>query len=117
MNEYIAVVRKYAQFSGRSTRREYWTFFLINVLISIFLSFLAAMNKNASILGSLYSLVLLVPGIAVSVRRLHDTNRSGWWGLISLIPLIGTIILIVFLATDSDAGSNKYGPNPKSAKK
>ncbi|MFA5185060.1 MAG: DUF805 domain-containing protein [Patescibacteria group bacterium] len=123
MNYYLEVLKKYAVFTGRATRAEYWYFFLFNILASIAIGIVVAVIKSASndvlnlsLLGNLYSLAVLCPGLAVGIRRLHDTNRSGWWILIGLIPLIGTIILIVFLATDSQPGSNQYGPNPKGAK-
>lgn len=67
------------------------------------------------LLGLLYSIAILVPSIAVGVRRLHDTGRSGWWLLIGLIPIVGWIIAIMWLATDSQTGTNTYGPNPKEA--
>ena len=121
MNWYLEVLQKYAVFSGRARRKEYWFFFLFNILISIGFIVLEAvtgiaskmLSVGVSLLSLLYCLAVLIPGLAVTVRRLHDTGRSGWWILISFIPLIGTIILIVFLATDSNPGANKYGPNPK----
>ena len=107
MHWYLDVLKKYAVFSGRARRTEYWMFFLFNVIISLVLGFLAA------ILSNLYALAVLIPGLAVSVRRLHDTNRSGWWLLISLVPIVGIIVLIVFLVSDGQANDNQYGPNPK----
>jgi uncharacterized membrane protein YhaH (DUF805 family) len=71
--------------------------------------------QQVSILGGIYGLAVLIPGLAVAVRRLHDTGRSGWWLLIGLVPLIGAIVLIVFMATDGEPGDNAYGPNPKFA--
>jgi len=114
MNYYLAVLKKYAVFSGRAGRAEFWYFTLFSIIISLVLSLASALvGDNSNILGLLYSLAILIPGIAVSVRRLHDTNRSGWWILISLIPLIGFIVLLVFLVQDSQPGQNQYGPNPK----
>jgi len=115
MDWYMAVLKKYAEFSGRARRREYWMFVLINFLIGCGLGVIGALVHGLSFLSWLYSLAVLVPSIAVSVRRLHDTGRSGWWLLIGLIPLIGFIVLIVFLATDGEPGDNEYGPNPKSS--
>ena len=115
MDWYMAVLKKYAEFSGRARRREYWMFVLINFLIGCGLGVIGALVHGLSFLSWLYSLAVLVPSIAVSVRRLHDTGRSGWWLLIGLIPLIGLIVLIVFLATDGEPGDNEYGPNPKSS--
>jgi uncharacterized membrane protein YhaH (DUF805 family) len=117
MNWYVEVLKKYAVFSGRARRKEYWTFTLINVLISIVLTIIEMVagltHGGFGPLTSLYSLAVLIPGLAVSIRRLHDTNRSGWWLLIPLVPLIGIIALLVFLVSDSDPGENQYGPNPK----
>jgi uncharacterized membrane protein YhaH (DUF805 family) len=112
MSWYIAVLKKYAVFSGRARRKEYWMFFLFNIIFSAVLSIIDV-AIGIYVLSSIYSLAVLVPSLAVSVRRLHDTNRTGWWILIGLIPFVGTIILIVFLATDSQPGENQYGPNPK----
>lgn len=112
MNYYLTVLKKYAQFGGRAQRAEYWYFFLFNILISIVVSVIDKVI-GTGFLGTIYALALFIPGLAVGVRRLHDTNRSGWWILISLIPLIGIIWLIVLLAMDSDSGENQYGPNPK----
>ncbi len=121
MNWYLEVLKKYAVFNGRARRKEYWYFFLFNIIISIVLGIIDAVTGSFSqefgmgLLGGIYMLAVLIPGIAVSVRRLHDTNRSGWWLLISLIPLIGAIVLIVFLASDSKPEENQYGVNPKLA--
>ncbi len=119
MNWYLAVLKKYATFSGRATRSEYWYFTLFNALISIGLIILdrviGTYNAETAIgtLSSLYSLAVLIPSLAVSVRRLHDTGRSGWWFLLAFIPLIGALVLIYFMVQDSQAGSNQYGENPK----
>ena len=113
MNYYIEVLKKYAVFSGRARRKEYWMFVLYNFIISFVISFVAAFVEALFFLLYLYMLAVFIPGIAVAVRRLHDTNRSGWWWLISFIPFIGAIILIIFLAGDSQPGGNRYGPNPK----
>ena len=121
MDWYIAVIKKYAVFSGRSRRKEYWFFVLFNILISIGLSVIDAMvgsvnaETGAGLLGGIYSLAVLIPSLAVLVRRLHDTSRSGWWILIGLIPLIGWIVLLVFVVEDSNPGQNQYGTNPKEA--
>ncbi len=115
MNWYMEVLKKYAVFSGRAHRTEYWMFILFNFIIAFVLSFIEGLFGSRGVFGTLYSLAMLVPGLAVGARRLHDTGRSGWWQLISLIPLIGVIVLIVFLAQDSQPEENKYGPNPKIA--
>lgn len=121
MNWFLTVLRKYAVFEGRARRREYWFFVLFYLLISIALSavdmMLGTWNEEYGIgtLSGLFWLAVLVPSIAVGVRRLHDTGRSGWWLLIGFIPLIGAIVLIVFFLFDSQPGTNAYGPNPKEA--
>lgn len=113
MKEYLDVLKKYATFSGRARRREYWMFMLINTLIMVGLSLVSAMLDFLMIVAVLYILATLIPNLAVTVRRLQDTGRSGWWIFISLVPFVGSIILIVFMCLDSAEGDNKYGPNPK----
>lgn len=109
----LVVFERYALFEGRAGRAEYWWFFLANFLIGLVIQVLAGVSDALVILSVIYSLALLIPGLAVAVRRLHDTNKSGWWILISLVPLVGIIVLIVFLATDGDPGANQYGnPDP-----
>lgn len=118
MNWYLQVWKKFAQFSGRARRSEYWYFTLFNILASIALGILDAIfgtfsaDAGMGVLGGLYTLAVIIPSLAVSVRRLHDTGRSGWWLLIALIPLVG-LVLLVFMAQDSSPGPNKFGPNPK----
>lgn len=116
MNYYLMALKKYAVFSGRAQRAEYWYFVLFNMLISFVFNLLVLFDVNANIvfvLSILFVLVIFIPSIAVLVRRLHDTNHSGWWFFINLIPVVGMIVLIVFLATDSDSADNQYGQNPK----
>lgn len=102
MNWYLEVLKKYAVFSGRARRKEYWMFLLINLIITVVLSFIS------DYLYYLYTLAVFIPGLAVSVRRLHDIGKSGWWVFISLIPLG-----IVLMAMNGQSGENQYGPNPK----
>jgi uncharacterized membrane protein YhaH (DUF805 family) len=120
MEWYLKVIRNYVGFSGRARRKEYWMFVLINIIISIVLAMVDGMlglkvggEQGAGLLGLVYSLAILLPSIAVGVRRLHDTGRSGWWMLIAFVPFIGFIVLLVFFVLDSQPGSNEYGPNPK----
>jgi len=121
MNWYLMVWKKYAQFTGRSRRKEYWMFTLFNCLLMILLSFLSLLLRDSgntvivSVLCFIYLLAILVPGLAVTVRRLHDTGKSGWMILLCLIPIVGGIIVFVFTVLDSDPGPNQYGPNPKQA--
>jgi len=119
MNWYIEVLKKYAVFSGRARRKEYWYFALFNLIFSLVLGFIDGVigtfspETGLGLLGGIYSLAILIPSLAVSVRRLHDTGRSGWWLLVALIPLIGVIVLLVFTVQDSHQGANEYGENPK----
>ena len=112
MEWYVGVLKKYADFSGRARRKEYWMFFLINIIIGIVLGFLATILKT-SILSNIYSIAVLIPGIAVCIRRLHDIGKSGWWWFIALIPLVGPIWLLVLVCTEGDSSNNQYGSNPK----
>jgi uncharacterized membrane protein YhaH (DUF805 family) len=113
MNWYLEVLKKYAVFIGRSRRKEYWMFALFNLLIAFTLGFVEGLAGGPGALGAFYSLAVLIPGVAVGIRRLHDTDRSGWWLLLALIPVIGAIVLLVFLVQDSTPGENQFGANPK----
>ena len=121
MQWFLIVLKKYADFSGRAQRAEYWYFVLFYILFFIALAIIDGLigSYNHAIdiglLGGIFMLAMFVPSLAVTVRRLHDTSRSGWWILISLIPLVGGIILLVFTCLDSAPGGNAYGPNPKAA--
>lgn len=115
MKWYLHVIqKKYLEFNGRAHREEFWMFTLINFLVSLALGVVGGLVGFDSLQG-LYGLAVLLPSIAVAIRRLHDTSRSGWWFLLVLLPVIGWIILIVFYAQDSHAGDNAYGANPKTA--
>jgi uncharacterized membrane protein YhaH (DUF805 family) len=147
MNWYLLPFKKYATFTGRSRRQEYWMFFLFNIIISIVLALLDQLLglritsggiNNTGILGGIYSLATFIPSLAVAVRRLHDTNRSGWYLLLPIAPyilvilglilkgfgsiliIIGglavlglAILLIVWLATEGTSDENQFGPDPK----
>lgn len=113
MNYYISVLKDYATFTGRARRAEYWMFTLVNIIIAVVLAVLATQLESLSILYMLYSLAVLIPGIAVSIRRMHDIGKSGWMILLGFIPIVGVIILIVMFCGDSQPGDNEYGPNPK----
>lgn len=114
MNWYLAVLKNYAGFSGRARRKEYWMFVLFNFLVAVVLAGIG-MAIETTILSAVYSLAVLIPSLAVGVRRLHDTGRSGWWLLLVFIPFVGAIILIVFFAGEGETAPNKYGANPKLA--
>ena len=119
MNWYLTVLKKYAVFVGRARRNEYWMFFLFNFLFLIAASIIdhtLGITFDGTWYGpiyTLYALALFIPGLAVAVRRLHDVNKSGWYLLISIIPIIGPIIVLIKLCTDSTPGENQYGANPK----
>ena len=113
MNWYLEVLKNYAVFTGRARRTEYWMFTLVNFIIAMAIGIVEGVLGGPGVLGVLYFLAVLIPAIAVSVRRLHDTGRSGLWLLISFVPLIGAIVLLVFMVEDSNFGKNQYGANPK----
>jgi len=110
LNFYVDALKKFITFTGRSRRKEFWFFWLINMVISAILSRIPAVGM---IVSGLYSLAICLPSLAVAIRRMHDIGKSGWWICINLIPLVGTIWYIVLAAKDSDAGSNQWGDYPK----
>ena len=105
MNYYLKVLQNYATFSGRARRSEYWYFFLFNMIISLTLQFVGSMN-HTTMFSNIYTLLVLIPGIAVAVRRMHDVGKSGWF---ALIPLYN----FVLACTEGDRGENEYGEDPK----
>ena len=121
MSWYLEALKKYAVFSGRSRRMEFWYFVLFNLIVYIVLSLIDALLgtynivQGVGLLSGIYGLAVLIPTLALWVRRLHDIDRTGWWIFINLIPLIGTIVLLVFALTPGTPGSNRYGPDPKQA--
>ncbi|HZX07636.1 DUF805 domain-containing protein [Kribbella sp.] len=123
MQWYIDVLKKYLVFDGRARRKEYWMFVLFSAIASIILSIIDRVlgttynNGTSGILQTIYGLAVLLPTIGVAIRRMHDTNRSGWWILINLIPCIGWIWFIVLAAQEGTAGQNQYGQDPKGAER
>lgn len=117
MNYYSICLSKFADFSGRARRREYWTFALVNCLIAMLLLILGLAfgedSPASNIMVTIFYLIMLVPNLSVSVRRLHDIGKSGWYMFLSLIPLIGGLFLLVWALMDSEPGENQYGENPK----
>ena len=119
MNWYLIALKKYAVFSGRSRRKEYWYFYFFYILFVFVLGFIDIMIGTydevveIGLFSGVFVLFMLIPLLATSVRRLHDTDRSGWWLLIALIPIIGAIVILVFTLQDSKPGQNQYGSNPK----
>lgn len=115
MHWYLTVLYRCAVFDGRSHREEYWMFVLFDLIIILVLMVLSLVLAPSMVILVLYRLAVAVPGIAVTIRRLHDTGRSGWWCLIGFIPIIGAIVLLFYMAQDSQPGTNQYGPSPKEA--
>ncbi|EST21673.1 hypothetical protein N566_27235 [Streptomycetaceae bacterium MP113-05] len=115
MHWYLDVLKKYATFSGRARRKEYWMYTLFNVVILMALLALgfAVLGENGVYLYLAYMVAVLVPTLAVTVRRLHDTGRSGWWYFITFVPLVGPIVLLVFTCSGGTPAPNQYGPDPK----
>jgi uncharacterized membrane protein YhaH (DUF805 family) len=120
---YLLAWQRATDFSGRSRRTEYWMFQLFNFLAAVLLGSLAfgygalfgekdGFNMFAMCMG-VFGVISFIPALAITIRRLHDIGRSGWWYLIAFVPLIGGLILIVFTLLDSDPDRNEYGPNPK----
>lgn len=112
MSYYINVFKNYTNFAGRARRREYWMYTLFTLVAGLILLIIDGMI-GINLFTGLYSLVAVIPTLALGFRRLHDIGRSGAWLLISIVPLIGAIILFVFFCTDSEPGANQYGDNPK----
>jgi uncharacterized membrane protein YhaH (DUF805 family) len=108
-NSYLNVWKKYSQFSGRASREEFWIFHILNLIAYSVL-------MRGLFLGVILGFAALIPSLAVDVRRLHDTNRSGWFLLLALIPFVGWVVLIVFAVQEGTHGDNQYGPDPLQAK-
>ena len=119
MNWYLKVLNDFRDFSGRARRKEYWMFILFNIIFGALTAGLDNIlglynyEYGSGPINGIYNLILLIPAIAVAVRRLHDIGKSGWMLLVVFIPLIGAIWLIVLFVREGDLGPNEYGPNPK----
>ncbi|QEW07389.1 DUF805 domain-containing protein [Nitrincola iocasae] len=119
MNWYIQALKNYADFSGRARRKEYWFFVLFNFIFAAVLGFVDGLTGSyipeigIGILGGIYLLAMFIPSLSVTVRRLHDIDKSGWWLLIAFVPLLGLIVLLVFLFMGSQSDDNRFGANPK----
>lgn len=120
MNWYIGVLKQYATFKGRARRKEYWIFLLVNMAITTLLSLvdkqLGTFNPEFGMgtVGMVYAAAVFIPTLAVTIRRLHDTDRTGWWALLGLLPF-GVIALLILQAFDGTKGSNRFGPDPKAS--
>ena len=119
MGWYLKVLKQYADFNGRARRKEYWMFFLFNLIFTAIASLIdiaagtANVESGSGLFQGIYSLVVLIPSLAVGVRRLHDVGKSGWMLLLAFIPFIGAIWLLVLFATNGKEAANKWGENPK----
>ncbi|WP_018753567.1 DUF805 domain-containing protein [Paenibacillus sanguinis] len=115
MEWYLKVLKNYTGFQGRASRQEYWMFFLFNALAVLALSIVGGIIHQTLglILANVYLLAVLLPSVAVAIRRLHDTGKSGWFVLISLVPAVGSIILLFFLAQEGQSAANQYGSDPR----
>lgn len=119
MHWYFDALRKYAAFTGRSRRAEYWVFFVINFVVYLAAAFLDVMagtfskEMGVGLASGVYALFVLLPSVSVSVRRLHDTNRSAWWLLLGFVPIIGPLVLFVIYCLEGTPGDNDYGGDPK----
>lgn len=119
MNYYFACWAKAFDFSSRARRSEYWFFALFNIIFSFLFGLVVgfvvapASPELAGIVNIAYQIAVIFPALSVSVRRLHDTDHSGWWLLIILLPLVGALILLLWMVREGTPGPNKYGPNPK----
>lgn len=115
-------LKKYADFNGRARRMEYWMFVVLNVAVSVVANILDGVLGMTGMVAGIYGpltilafLALIVPGIAVGARRLHDQDKSGWWLLLAFVPIIGGLVLLVFFFLEGTRGENQYGPDPKAS--
>ena len=115
-------LKRYAQFSGRSRRKEYWMFFLFIIICAVVIGIIEGILGMSGMVGDLYGpltllfiLAIFIPSLAVQVRRFHDQDKSGWFVLLGFIPLVGGLIVLVFMCLEGTKGPNQYGPDPKGA--
>ncbi len=120
MNWYLKVLKQYFDFGGRARRKEFWMFVLFNMIFAVALSYIDRLLGLTFVEGipygylyALYSLAVLIPNLAVGVRRLHDIGKSGWMLLVALIPIVGAIWLLILFVKDSEPEENQYGVCPK----
>jgi uncharacterized membrane protein YhaH (DUF805 family) len=111
MISYFSALRSYAVFHGRARRREFWMFTVVNIVVTIALQLVVKSHVPYLV----YSLAVTIPTLAVTVRRLHDTSHSAWWLLIGVVPIVGQVVLLVFLVSRGEDGANRFGRDPKAA--
>lgn len=112
MEWYLQPWRKYATFTGRAGRQEFWTFYLVNVVIGVILSMIGHQGNEPGILGIIFYIAIILPSLAVTARRLHDIGRSGWWQLLTLIAMVGGIVVLIMCALRGQESSNQFGDPP-----
>lgn len=117
MNWYVKCIKQYVDFNGRARRKEYWMFFLLNCVFAIVANLLdlIVIPDGMDAFNLLYSLFVLLPGLAVGARRLHDIGKSGYWLLIGFVPIVGVILLLVWACKEGEKNTNSYGSDPKTA--
>ena len=115
MEFFIRAYKNYANFSDRDTRQQYWMFYLFYMIFALVLGFVDGLIGTGGLLGGVFVFVSIIPTITMATRRLHDIGKSGWWQLIILIPIIGAIILLVFLIKQGNFGDNKFGVDPRNS--
>lgn len=121
MSWYIQAIKNYVNFSGRARRKEFWMFFLFNMIFSMIAAIIdrliglnfVLMGRNMGIISLLYSIFVFIPGLSMSFRRLHDIDKSAGWMFIALVPIVGAIVLLVFEVMPGTVGTNRYGEDPK----
>ncbi len=114
-----ALTKKYATFTGRARRKEFWLYTLVIMIVSVILSIIDgalgladSVAPGLGLISLIFTLLVFIPGLAISIRRLHDTDRSGWWVLLAFIPIIGSLVLLFFLVTKGTEGENRFGADP-----
>lgn len=112
MEYFLGAYKKYAEFDGRARRKEYWLFYLLYIVSAMILAFIDGIIGTGGLLAGLYILGSIVPFIALTARRLHDIDKSGWWQLIVFVPVIGPIVMLVFAVIAGTSGENRFGADP-----
>ena len=113
MNYFLDALKKYATFKGRTSRKGYWMFYLLYVVFAAVMAVLDMLIGTVTVFSGIFALGTVLPALAVAVRRLHDIGKSGWYYLLCLIPIVGTILLIIWFCQEGNIGRNEYGEDPK----
>lgn len=115
MNHFFGALKKYADFSGRARRQEYWMFILFYIIFTVVIGLVDNLLGIPGILSGIFALALLLPSLAIGARRLHDTNRTGWWLLMYFLPVVGPVVILIFTILEGDQNENRFGSDPKAA--